>query len=156
MNYMETKQKLNELRRFDEVLFRMAISHLMDVGIRHLNEENVEHTCAEIMKEDDSHSFMPNFYKCKLIKTAAEIAKLSHTHVLTYISREMYYDVGDDALSYDRAIRLLSRCMDQLYENHGDCRYTLNELRDIGFEDDEIEVLGCGYLLDLKEEEEDE
>lgn len=153
-NYKETKKKLDALRNRNEMMFRMAISHMMDVGFRHLTEENIEATCAEIMKEDDSRSFMTNQYKCNLVKTAGEIAKLDHIHVLTYISREVHHDVGDNALSYNRAIGLLYRCMEQFYENHGDGWYTLNELRDIGFKDDEIEVLGCGYLLDLDVEEE--
>ena len=154
-NYKETKKKIDAIRNKNEVMFRMAVSHLMDVGIRHLTEENITATCAEIMNEDDSRSFMTNSFKCELIKTSGALAKFDHIHVLTYISREVCFDVGDHALSYDRAIRLLSRCMDQLYENHGDGWYTLNELRDIGFEDDEIEVLGCGYLLDLDKGEEE-
>lgn len=46
MNYMESKKKLDELRRKNEVLFRMAISHLMDTGIRHFTEESVVRTCG--------------------------------------------------------------------------------------------------------------
>ena len=93
MNYKETKQKLDELRNKNEILFRMAISQLMDVGIRHLTEENIEETCVEIMKEDDSWSFMSNAFKCGIVKTAGELAKLDHIHLLVYISREVEYDV---------------------------------------------------------------
>ena len=57
MNYCESKKVLDKIRSYDEVMFRMAISHLMDVGIRHLNEENIERTCKAIQKEDDSKSF---------------------------------------------------------------------------------------------------
>ena len=40
MDYLESKKKLDEIRnRNHEVVFRMAISHLMDVGIRHLDGE---------------------------------------------------------------------------------------------------------------------
>ena len=97
MKYAETKKKIDAIRNKNEVMFRMAISHLMDVGIRHLTEENIAETCDEIMKEDDSRSFMTNGYKCELIKTAGELAKLDHIHVLTYISHEVTYDVGDNA-----------------------------------------------------------
>ena len=42
-NYTESKKKIESIRnRCGEIMFRMAISHLMDVGIRHLTEENVE------------------------------------------------------------------------------------------------------------------
>lgn len=43
-NYKDAEKFLNELRNNDEMLFRMAISHLMDVGIRNLTEENVTYT----------------------------------------------------------------------------------------------------------------
>jgi hypothetical protein len=93
MSYKESKKQLDILRRKDEMMFRMAISHLMDVGIRHLTEENIESTCKEIMKEDDSKAFMTNEFKCALIRMAGELAKIDHIHLLVYISKEIYYDV---------------------------------------------------------------
>ena len=48
MNYNETEKFLDEIRNKDEMMFRMAVSHLMDVGIRHLTPDNVEHTCATV------------------------------------------------------------------------------------------------------------
>ena len=97
MDYTETKKILEKIRRKREIMFRMAISHLMDVGIRHLTEENVNECCAEIMKQDDSKSFMTNEFQCELVRMAGELAKLDHIHLLVYISREVYYDVGQDA-----------------------------------------------------------
>lgn len=152
MNYMESKKKLDELRRKNEILFRMAISHLMDTGIRHFTEESVARTCAEIMKQDDSHSIMTNEFQCELVKTAAEIAKLDHIHVLTYIGREVYWDVGDNEISYQRAIGLLRRCVETIDEHHELCSDVLEDLYYAGFNNDEIESLGYGYLLDVEEE----
>jgi hypothetical protein len=96
MDYIETKRKLDEIRKYDELMFRMAISHLMDVGIRHLDEENIKRTCEEILKEDDSKSFMTNNFKCDLVRMAGELAKVDHIHLLVYIQREIVYDVGDN------------------------------------------------------------
>lgn len=96
MMYAESKRKIDEIRHYDEMMFRMAISHLMDVGIRHLNEENIKRTCEEIQNEDDSRSFMTNNYKCDLIRMAGELAKIEHIHLLVYIQREVTYDVGDN------------------------------------------------------------
>ena len=96
MNYSESEKKLNEIRKRDEMIFRMAISHLMDVGIRHLDEENIERTCKAIQEEDDSKSFMTNNFKCDLVRTAGELAKIEHIHLLVYIQREVAYDVGDN------------------------------------------------------------
>ena len=41
-NYTENKKKIEVIRdRYGEYVFRGAISHLMDVGIRHLTKEAV-------------------------------------------------------------------------------------------------------------------
>lgn len=97
MTYTESKKVLDEIRnRNHEVVFRMAISHLMDVGIRHLDDENIKRTCEEIQKEDDSKAFMTNDFKCELVRTAGELAKIDHIHLLVYIQREVFYDVGDN------------------------------------------------------------
>ena len=95
MTYMESKQKLDKIRNKNEMLFRMSLSHLIDVGVRHLTEENIEKTCKEICKEDDTKHFMTNEFKCEIVKTAGEIAKIDHIHLLVYIQREVEYDVGE-------------------------------------------------------------
>lgn len=96
MNYSESKREIDTIRRYDEMMFRMAISHLMDVGVRNLDEENIERTCKAIQKEDDSKSFMTNNFKCDLVRMAGELAKIDHIHLLVYIQREVAYDVGDN------------------------------------------------------------
>lgn len=96
MSYYESKQKIDKIRHYDEMMFRMAISHLMDVGIRHLDEENIKRTCEAIQKEDDRKAFMTNNFKCDLIRMAGELAKIDHIHLLVYIQREVTYDVGDN------------------------------------------------------------
>lgn len=96
MSYLESKKALDGLRLKNEMMFRMAISHLMDVGIRHLDEESILKTCRAIYKEDDSKSFMTNDFKCDLIIMAGELAKIDHIHLLVYIQREVTYDVGDN------------------------------------------------------------
>ena len=96
MTYTESKKILDKIRNRNEMMFRMAISHLMDVGIRHLDEENIERTCKAINREDDSKSFMTNSFKCDLIRMAGELAKIDHIHLLVYIQREVSYDVGDN------------------------------------------------------------
>ena len=93
MNYKEIEKILNEIRNEDEMMFRMAVSHLMDVGIRHLTTDNVEHTCNEIMKQDDTNSLISNYYQCKIVKTAAKLAEVDHIQLLVYISKNVKYNV---------------------------------------------------------------
>jgi hypothetical protein len=66
----------------------------MDVGIRHLTDENVEYTCEKIMEQDDSKAFMTNEFQCEIVRTAAKIAKIDHTYVLSYIAKNIEYDVA--------------------------------------------------------------
>ena len=151
--YAESKKILDKIRSKDEVMFRMAISHLMDVGIRHLTEENILETCKGITKRDDGKAFMTNDYMCDLVIMSGEIAKVPHTDLLVYIQRQVEYDVFDGALTYSRAMRLLKSC---LYLIESDNLNSLDTFEYLGLDDDEIESLGYGYLLDAKEDEEDD
>ena len=153
-NYSESKKKIESIRnKRGEIMFRMAISHLMDVGIRHLTEENVEETCKEIMQHDDSKAFMTNEFSCNLVRMAYELAQVPHTDLLVYIQRDVVYDVFDGGMSYERIMQLLKKCLDWIEEDHLE---TLDIFEHLGLEDGEIESLGFAYLLDLREDEEDD
>jgi hypothetical protein len=154
-NYAESKKKIDAIRnQVNEVLFRMAISHLMDVGIRHLTEENVEETCKKLMKQDDSKSFMTNGFQCSLVRTAYALAQIPHIDLLVYVQREVAYDVGDSVPSYERMTILLDRCISWIDDEHSDRLEALDTLEYLDFDDDELEALGFGYMLDVREEEE--
>ena len=148
MSFKENKTILDNIRaRHDESMFRMAISHLMDVGIRNLDEESCKETCKNIMQRDDSHAFMTNDFMCELIWLAHEIAKISHIDLLIYIQRYVDYDACDDYPSYGRAISLLRSCVDwttcdQLPED------ALSDMYAIGFSNEEIKFVGMGHLIE--------
>jgi hypothetical protein len=151
--YAESKKKIEEIRNTNETMFRMAISHLMDVGYRHLTEENINRTCEEIMQEDDNKHFMTNEFKCDLIRTAGELSKIDHIHLLVYISREVYYDVFDNEISYERLKYLAKGSISWILADTYETDYALQEIREIGFEDEEIESLGYGWMLDSEGDE---
>lgn len=88
------EQNINNLRRnYGEITFRMAISHLMDVGMRHLTPELVNETKDEIMKQDDSRMCVTNELLCDVVECAGELAKIDATYLLVYIGRNVEYDV---------------------------------------------------------------
>ena len=151
MSYQESKKMLDNIRaRHDETMFRMAISHLMDVGIRNLDKETCAHTCKEIMSQNDSHAFMTNDFMCEIVWLAHELSKVSHIDLLVYIQRYVDYDVCDDYPSYGRAISLLRSCVDwstcdQLPED------ALSDLYGMGFSNDEITFVGFGNLLEMED-----
>lgn len=154
--YTESKKTLDKIRSKDEVMFRMAISHLMDVGIRHLTEENIAETCKDIETRDDSKAFMTNGYMCDLVVMAGEIAKVPHTDILVYIQREVDYDVFDGGISYGRLMRLLKNCISVIVESHCDSAYIREDFEMIGFDDDELVALGCDWVMNEEEENDDE
>ena len=88
------EQNINNIRRdYGEMIFRMAISHLMDVGMRNLTPELVNETKDEIMKKDDSKMFITNEALCNVVECAGELAKIDATYLLVYIGRNVEYDV---------------------------------------------------------------
>lgn len=153
MGYKESEKKIEEIRGRDEMLFRMAVSHLMDVGIRNLTPKNVELACTEMMTEDDSRSLMTNQFKCDLVHVAGLLAEIDHIHLLKYISEEVYYDVGDSGLSYQRVIELLKNCLDWFTDDTDNERIVEN-LNLLNFRDDEIKTLGFGWLFEEEEDNE--
>ena len=88
------EQNINNIRKdYGEMIFRMAISHLMDVGMRNLTPELVNETKDEIMKKDDSKMFVANELLCDVVECAGELAKIDATYLLIYIGRNVEYDV---------------------------------------------------------------
>lgn len=154
-NYAESKKKIDAIRnQVNEIVFRGAISHLMDVGIRHLTKDLVEDTCNKIMMEDDSRSLITNEFKCALVRTAYELAQVDHIDLLVYIQREVVYDVFDGAPSYERMTLLLDRCISWIDDEHADRFATIETLEYLDFDDEELEALGFGYVLDARGEDE--
>lgn len=88
------EQNINSIRReYGEMIFRMAISHLMDVGMRNLTPELVNEAKDEIMKQDDSKMFVTNEALCDVVECAGELAKINAIDLLVYIGRNVEYDV---------------------------------------------------------------
>ena len=90
------EQNINSIRRdYGEMIFRMAISHLMDVGMRHLTPELVNEAKDEIMKQDDRKIFVTNKALCDVVECAGELAKINAIDLLVYIGRNVEYDVDE-------------------------------------------------------------
>lgn len=90
------EKNINSIRReYGEMIFRMSISHLMDVGMRNLTPELVNEAKDEIMKQDDRKMFVTNELLCNVVECAGELAKIDTTYLLVYIGRNVAYDVDD-------------------------------------------------------------
>jgi len=153
MKYNESHKALNTLSFHNHIMFRMAISHLMDVGIRHLTPELIEETCKEIMQEDDSKRIMTNEFQCDLVRMAGQIAKVDHIHTLAYISRNVFYDVGDNGFGFQHAIEIISKLIDYIENDVGSYQDCYDILKECDIEDEDIRFIGYDYLIPEEEEE---
>lgn len=92
--FKTVEKNINTIRRnYGEMIFRMSISHLMDVGMRNLTPELVNEAKDEIMKQDDSKMFVTNEVLCDVVECAGELAKINAVDLLVYIGRNVAYDV---------------------------------------------------------------
>ena len=149
MSYTESKKKIDKIRDdYRELAFRAGISHLMDVGIRHLDKDSVEETCKMIMQEDDTHKIVSNDFKCDIVRVAGELAQVPHIDLLVYIQREVFYDVFDGGIGYSRAIELLKDCVLGIEMQCDSDKEALDMLENMEFQESEIRALGFEYLLE--------
>ena len=163
-NYAESKKQLDAIRDKygckGEIILRCATQYIVEFGQRNFNDEQwFDIAMGGIDKRHDQAEaeekilFITRDFEKAIFECAKELAQIEPYDFLTYIQREIY--LGGDGISYQRAIELLTKCIETIYENHNeDCFYTLEELRCNGFRDSELEELGCGYLLDVMEDDE--
>lgn len=94
ITFKTIEQNINKIRRdYGEIIFRMSISHLMDVGMRNLTPELVSEAKDEIMKQGDHKMFITNEALCDIVECAGKLAKINSTDLLVYIGRNVEYDV---------------------------------------------------------------
>lgn len=117
---MTVKEQLEELKKtLDEqgvVLFHMAFSHLMDVGVRNITDEAVETTKAQLRTDEAAgkmkNSFMTANFQCNLLDYAAMLAKIPSSSLLLFA--KLYLDLdGDDMLlaeSAEKEVDGFARC----------------------------------------------
>ena len=98
----ETKEQMNEIRNIENkyglVMFRMGLSHLVDVGHSNLTDENVQETIAMIMakgeeeKTEGKISVMTPDFQCEILRCSSELAQFSIWTLFAYIKK--YVEVG--------------------------------------------------------------
>lgn len=164
-NYTESKKKIdsirNEYNTAGDVLFRTAIQMLMEHGQANFNDEE---WYAEAVKSiNDKHDeveaqgkmlVITRSFDLAILECAKRLAEVSTYDLLIYIQREVFW--SNEGIDYQRAMELLKGCMfvivDEYFET-SEIRDTF--LDDVGFEEDELEELGYGFLLDTIEEDDE-
>ena len=162
-NYVETKNKIDVVRNKygckGDLIFRTAITTLFDCG-KSLCADDMwlkNMICAIDDEYDDAesagkHLFMTKDFEKAIYECAHELAAFKNNDLFIYIQKEVWF--GDDGIDYQRSIYLLKGCIAWVLSDTYETEYALQEVREMGFDDDEIEKLGFGWMLDAEEEEE--
>jgi len=81
--------------KYGLALFRMGLTYLADVGIRHLDDENVNEAVRQITaneeadKANGAFSIMTAEFQCGIVRCAAELAKFSVWELFAYIKNHV-------------------------------------------------------------------
>jgi hypothetical protein len=161
MNYKESKMMLNKIRDDyackGEVLFRAALQYVVECGYHLL--ENPLWVNQQLINIDANHDeaekegkilFIARDFEKAIVECAAEIAKVPSMDVLRYVQKEVW--LSGEGIDYRSAIELLKKCMQWLDEDIALVGDTLEAFYQIGFTDEEIELLGYGWLFEEEEE----
>lgn len=146
---------LSAMKRENELALRLAIVHLVDVGVDVFKEVSYD----EIRGNIHGNALMTDDFAKSIAIYAKHLSRLPAIDMFVWMSRNLEYDVGDNKPSYrrldeiaDNAIRL-SVADPVVNEMPSE---TLRHLRyDIDLTDEEIEHFGYGYVLDCDEEREE-
>ena len=163
-NYTESKKALDKIRNEysckGDVLFRTAIQTVVEYGTSSLLDDwDYEHLKGDINERHDNaeaegkNLWITRNFELAILECAREIAQVDIYDMLMYIQREVW--LSSDGMDYQRIIDLLKKCMADIEESyHNDNKETYDVFEYIGFTDDEIEMLGFGYMLNDVEGEE--
>ena len=163
MTYMESKKKLGNIRQKygckGEMIFRTALTLIVEAGQCTILDE-AWYQCElddidarfDAAEQEGKTLFVTREFEKAIFECARELAQIDAYNFLFYIQKEVW--LGDSGIDYQRAIKLLNRCMASVEQYCGcDLQDTYETFYDIGFNDEELKELGYGYLLDIVEEE---
>ena len=86
-------KKVGEIsRKYGEHIFRMAITHLMQVGVDNLKDADVEAVCKKVMKETPENYIMTPEFRCNILRCSVELAQIPVWDILKYIQTDIVID----------------------------------------------------------------
>lgn len=169
-NYAESKSVIDKIRSKygckGEIIFRTAIQMLVEHGRNSFKDEiwfedqmnfiDERHDSAESVGK---FLFMTRDFEKSIMECAKELAQIEAYDILTYIQRKVWLcgEVGEP--DYQRALQIIRNCLCYTADNFGaypcESDVTLNDFKEIGLTDEEIEYFGWEYLFDIEEEDEE-
>lgn len=164
-NYTESKKKINAIRNeystAGDVLFRAAIQMLIEHGQANFNDE--EWYAEAIKSINDKHDeveaqgkilVISRNFDLAIVECAKKLAEIEIYDLIIYMQREVFW--SNEGIDYQRAIELLKGCMLSIVEDVFETEYIRDTFLDeVGFEEEELEELGYGFVLDTLDDEDE-
>jgi hypothetical protein len=161
-NYAKTKKELDRIRsEYDckgEMIFRTSLQYIVECGQNKFNDDEwVQSQLDEINEKHNKADaenkilFIGREFEIALIECAREIAKVDAYSLLVYIQKEVWLS-NEGGIDYERAVKLLKNCLAWFADDCCGCAETLEKFELLDLDDDEIELLGYGYMFDVREE----
>ena len=99
----ETSEKMNEIRAIEDkyglMLFRMGLTHLVEMGVRSLSDEDEVERCIKAImaqgaenKENGIQPILSPEYQCEILCCAAELAQYTIWTLFRYIKEHVIVD----------------------------------------------------------------
>ena len=168
-NYAESKKQLDEIRNKygckGDIIFRTAIQMVVENGQNSFKDENWFEDQMDFIDErhDSAESvgkilLITREFEKALMECAKELANINTYELLIYIQREVWFGGKVGGPDYRRAMQIIRDCLCYTADNFGaypcESDVTLEDFRNMGLTDEEIEYFGWSHLFDVEEEEE--
>ena len=160
-NYVESKKVLDKIREDfgckGEVIFRTAIQEVVSYGQTTFLDNGIYKDMMDDIDANHNYAeangktlFISRDFEKAIIECAEALSKINAYDLLIYIQKELW--LGGDGIDYQRAIKIMKGCIAWMLADTYETDYALQEIREMGFDDNEIEELGFGWILDAEEE----
>jgi hypothetical protein len=163
-NYTESKKNLNairnEYRSTGDVIFKAAIQMVVEHGQANFNDEewyaeaiNSINARHDEVEKQGKVMIISRGFEIAIVECAKRLATVDAYDLMIYAQREVFW--SNQGIDYQRAIELLQGCMLVILDDAYEHEYVRSAFIDeVGFENDELDELGYGFLLDFDEYDE--
>lgn len=74
---------------YGEDIFRLAITHLIHVGIEQFSKEDIDVLCERVLRESPDNAIMTGDYQVSILRCAHEICRFSVDDLLRYVKTDV-------------------------------------------------------------------
>ncbi len=76
-------------KKYGEHVFRMSLTHLVDIGAKHLKDADVEKTCQVILEKTPKNAILTPELSADILRCSVELAQIPIWDVLKFIKTDI-------------------------------------------------------------------